>query len=697
MKFDLNDDFEEFHELGFRNHRGGRASGGMSLLVHKSLMSFFSIITSDSYHFWCKLDRQVCNGDRDLYICFLYIPPSTSTLLKSGISLNFEILQVECASFEKKGLVLIFGDTNARTNNINDFIENDEVDDYLPIDDQYLPDLTLEKRINVDKSPSNTNGTAMIEFCKSTGFRILNGRIDKNNSSGFTCFSSNGNSVVDYALLKQELFPLIKSFRVNEVTDLSDHCALEIEISTQFESENNDITPVAEAIKRPLSNMEKLKNNFKNKFYVNQSTLDNLSSLIQGSETDDFLNDMNDQLRNKEIPVDLIIDSLRSKLIEISRKCFLVKKVFTKNDNKARDDKSWFDSACREKKQKLNYAKKMYQESLRIINSAMPNISCCELRDAYFQQRREYKALLKSKRKLFLIVQKDELWSLKSESPKTFWKKLNKGKNKVLLNFTNNQLFDYFDHLLKNDLDGPGNNREVPQHDCFLDAPTLRQINTELNCPITIEEVQNMVANLKTGKAPGLDMISSELLKNLNYKFYLVFVLLFNRVFQSGDFPEEWAIGIIVLLFKGGNKSDLDNYRGITLLSIFGKLFIGILLQRLQKTVAKYEILRENQIAYRKGYQTSDHIFTLRAIIEHTFEVKKCPLYICFIDFSKAFDSIDHVDLIKKLCMYGIQGNVLHVIASLYSKVKSCVKGNDELTDLFSCSRGVRKAGADPD
>ena len=233
MKFDLDENFEEFHELGFRNHRGGRASGGMSLLVHKSLMSFFSIIISDSYHFWCKLNRQASNGERDLYICFLYIPPSTSTLLKSGISLNFDTLQAECASFEEKGLVLIFGDTNARTNNINDFIENDEVDDYLPIDDQYLPDLTLEKRINVDKSPSNTNGTAMIEFCKSTGFRILNGRIDKNNSSGFTCFSSNGNSVVDYALLKQDLFHLIKSFRVNEVTDLSNHCALEIEISTQ--------------------------------------------------------------------------------------------------------------------------------------------------------------------------------------------------------------------------------------------------------------------------------------------------------------------------------------------------------------------------------------------------------------------------------------------------------------------------------
>ena len=76
-------------------------------------------------------------------------------------------------------------------------------------------------------------------------------------------------------------------------------------------------------------------------------------------------------------------------------------------------------------------------------------------------------------------------------------------------------------------------------------------------------------------------MISAELLKNLNTKFLVIFVRLFNRILESGDFPEEWAIGIIVLLFKGGDKTNLDNYRGITLLSIFGKLFLGILLQRL--------------------------------------------------------------------------------------------------------------------
>ena len=125
--FSFDNNFSEYHELGFRNHRVGRASGGMSLLVRKSIISHVSIMKADSYHFWCKLDRKFFNWESDLYICFLYIPPSTSTVLKSGMSLNFETLQTECASFEEKGWVLLFGDTNARTKYVNDFIENDEL------------------------------------------------------------------------------------------------------------------------------------------------------------------------------------------------------------------------------------------------------------------------------------------------------------------------------------------------------------------------------------------------------------------------------------------------------------------------------------------------------------------------------------------------------------------------------------------
>ena len=202
---DLDNSFIEFHETGSRNFRGGRPSGGMSLLIRSSVAKSCSVVQSDSYHIWCKVDKEAYGWASNLFICFLYIPPSTSNWFQSGRSLTFDSLQHECALYEKKGWILLFGDTNARTGDVNDFIENDEIDDFLPIDDNYQPDTTLDKRIN-DTSVVNTNGTSFIEFCKSTGFRILNGRIDKQHSSSFTYFHTNGNSVVDYAALKEDFF-----------------------------------------------------------------------------------------------------------------------------------------------------------------------------------------------------------------------------------------------------------------------------------------------------------------------------------------------------------------------------------------------------------------------------------------------------------------------------------------------------------
>ena len=120
-----------------------------------------------------------------------------------------------------------------------------------------------------------------------------------------------------------------------------------------------------------------------------------------------------------------------------------------------------------------------------------------------------------------------------------------------------------------------------------------------------------MVDKLKDKKAAGIDTIISELLKNLDEPTLKIIVKILNKICDSGDFPEEWAVGIIVILFKGGERNDLNNYRGITLLSVIGKLLVGILNERLTKFVEKYKIVHENQAGFRKGYRTTDHIFTL--------------------------------------------------------------------------------------
>ena len=93
---------------------------------------------------------------------------------------------------------------------------------------------------------------------------------------------------------------------------------------------------------------------------------------------------------------------------------------------------------------------------------------------------------------------------------------------------------------------------------------------------------------MKNGKAGGLDKIIPELIKEFDDNLLGLIIIVLNNMFDSGDFPEEWALGVIVILFKDGIKSDLNNYRGITLLSMLGKILVGVLNNRLWEVVEKF-------------------------------------------------------------------------------------------------------------
>ena len=152
------------------------------------------------------------------------------------------------------------------------------------------------------------------------------------------------------------------------------------------------------------------------------------------------------------------------------------------------------------------------------------------------------------------------------------------------------------------------------EHDNNMNNQELLDI---LNRIITVDEVEKVILKLKNEKAGGIDKIIPELIKAIDDSVIDVITLILNKIFDSGDFPEEWALGIIVILFKDGTKSDLNNYRGITLLSMLGKILVGVLHNRLWEVVDKFEILRENQAGFRHGYRTTDHIFTLSTVINH--------------------------------------------------------------------------------
>ena len=127
--------------------------------------------------------------------------------------------------------------------------------------------------------------------------------------------------------------------------------------------------------------------------------------------------------------------------------------------------------------------------------------------------------------------------------------------------------------------------------------------------------------------------------------------------------------------------------------SCLGKLLTSILNHRLKTFVIEQDILHEAQIVFLPGHHTSDHIFTLRTLIDkYVKQVSRGKLYTCFIDFRKAFDSIWHDGLLYKLLTYNIGGKFYDLIKNLYSKTKCSIKLTDsKRTPLFDYCKGVRQ------
>ena len=138
------------------------------------------------------------------------------------------------------------------------------------------------------------------------------------------------------------------------------------------------------------------------------------------------------------------------------------------------------------------------------------------------------------------------------------------------------------------------------------------------------------------------------------------------------------------------NANDPNNYRGITLLSSIGKLFTSIINTRLTNYLNNVGLLGEDQAGFRAGYSRSDHIFTLKCIIDIYLQSKK-RVYCGFVDYKKAFDLVNRSALWSKLISSGINGKLMNVIFNLYKNAKSGVKVNDNTSPLFNCNVGVRQ------
>jgi len=205
----------------------------------------------------------------------------------------------------------------------------------------------------------------------------------------------------------------------------------------------------------------------------------------------------------------------------------------------------------------------------------------------------------------------------------------------------------------------------------------------------TADDVQEALKKLSRGSA-CLGPLKAALIKAGGELLAPVLAKLFTAVFRSGKVPREWLLGAISAIHKKGDITDPNNYRGITVGHVLGKLYALMLNWRLSAWAEANGKRAAGQAGFRKGFRTTDNCFVLRALVERA-RAKGAKLYICAVDLEKAFDSVDRPLLWAALQRAGIGGCMLGALQALYADVPVCVKTAEGLSSTFQSTIGVKQ------
>lgn len=237
------------------------------------------------------------------------------------------------------------------------------------------------------------------------------------------------------------------------------------------------------------------------------------------------------------------------------------------------------------------------------------------------------------------------------------------------------------EHFLKNNL-------TVNDHDFdfaeYLNNP--QNFSMYLN-PAKISEVETILKNLKTN-TPGYDDISPKILKHSSSVISTPLTHIINLSLKTGTFPDQLKKAKVVPLLKSGDRGDINNYRPISILPAFSKIFEKIISVRLINYVESNNLIIAQQHGFRAQRSTESAILDFVNDVYLCLEQKSYVVGV-FIDLSKAFDTLDHKILLHKLENYGIRGVVLKLFHSYLSNRKQSVFCNNAYSPFKEIVNGV--------
>ncbi|UYV84087.1 hypothetical protein LAZ67_X001133 [Cordylochernes scorpioides] len=475
----------------------------------------------------------------------------------------------------------------------------------------------------------------LLESLEDNSLTIINGRSTGDREGDFTYVSERGSSTIDYCIVSQGILEKILDFRI-ETQMYSDHLPLILKLTVQ--------------------------NTYENKSKGEEYGVTRYRWTAGGFKT--FKQELKELQVVKISNLDSSVNTFTQRITE----AMSTSGIMYSTKGATGKSKPWFDKNCYD-------MKKLTKESLKEFRRTNRK----EDLESYALHRKKYLGLLDDKRRKYIQEKQEILRNIKDS--KSFWKTiaLFKGATKIQGEITVQEWHEFYCELMS---------IEEKENICNIEV-RISPSDPILDPEITSEEIGRAIRDLKNNKASGPDDIPNEIIKILPDSYMGLLEQFYNRALIMGHYPTIWTKSIIHPIFKSGDKDNPSNYRGIALISNFSKLFTTILRSRLNEWVERRNVIPENQAGFRRGRSCVDLIFTLTSLIQLSLRKKRGKLYVFFVDLRKAFDTVPHSLLWKKLTNLGVSYQFIHAIRNYYEQATVAIRWRGSITENIKIHSGL--------
>ena len=668
-----------------KNSKSKRSSGGIGLFVKSKFVSSVSIVKHFyDYIVWIKVDCKVVTGNKVLFIGIIYFPPVSSVYATEHDL--FGLLVCDIQKYSKEGHIILCGDFNARVGQCSEYSVTDYGKDatfiencgHYDFNNDVFNQLKFSKanivRVSRDKCV-NSYGRELLALCKSSDLIILNGRFDQDKHIGsYTRVDTTGNSVVDYLITPISNINVVNSFKVGEKFPESEHLPLIFSVLMSFSTEN-------------VCRYSCIKPEFFQQYDWYKQSLPLLFDSCMAEASHLALLRFRESVMLVE-NVNSVSDAFLGFMTQVADNVFPQKQISFGDKIGIHNIAPWFDTECKILRNiAIADGKRASRDPNKIIQSC-----------------KTYRATKQRKKRQFRKQIYEKLENCNNIGSTSVWNILKPFRhNHSNYNYTLDEFYEAFadqakpvtnsnwDLTYENSVLSFLNKYENGALDDLCHNSVMKEI---INNNFTIEEISAVLSNLKSNKAAGLDALPAEFYVSIRDVIVEDITLLLNYVIENRNIPNSWATGVKIPVPKCKNPDSIKKYRQITILPVICKIFEIAVLKRFVFVNECFNMTDPYNGGFLQGSSTSDNILILLSCIQSQL-AKKSSLYVCFVDFTRAFDLINRSILfyMYKLIKSGFNGKVVDTLRNLYTKTKSKVKLGSMLSPLLENTMGVNQGG----